>query len=46
MRKYKRKQREEARKAGLCIICCASKPRKGNVTCDDCQQLANDAKRT
>lgn len=46
MREYKRQQRAEARKAGSCIVCIAGKPRKGNATCDECQQRANDAKRT
>lgn len=45
MREYKRQQREEARKKGLCIICCAIKPRKGNVTCDECQQRNNEYKK-
>lgn|GEM_PF-2896219 len=45
-RQYKRDQRKEARKAGLCIICCTQQPRKGNVTCDPCQKRANEAKRS
>lgn len=43
-REYKRKQRQEARKKGLCVICCANKPRKGNVTCDPCQDRNNSYK--
>lgn len=44
MREYKRQQREKARKAGLCGICCKNKPRKGLATCDACISSVNEAR--
>jgi len=41
----KREQRENARAAGLCIICAKSPAPKPLVTCDPCRQKVSDARR-
>jgi hypothetical protein len=38
--KAKRAQRDRARDAGLCIVCCINKARKGKATCGECSAAA------
>jgi hypothetical protein len=40
----KRRQRERARSAGLCIICVQRKPPKRRVTCVECSQRRTAAR--
>ena len=38
--KSQRKRRENARKNGLCCICCVREPRVGFKTCEECSARA------
>jgi hypothetical protein len=44
-RNSQKKRREEAKKKGMCSICCRNKARKDKLTCAECsERIANRAK--
>lgn len=38
----KREQRQRAKEAGLCVVCCIRKAWKGRATCKPCYESAKD----
>jgi len=42
----KRAQRERARVAGMCIVCCKTKARRGKATCAPCSSAAYERVKT